>query len=63
MLNEVKETGLATVARKNAEIFRDELLRLGINATIRRRLGSDIDASCGQLRLRRGKNRTDSSSF
>ena len=52
MLNEVAETGLSTVARKNAEAFRDELCRLGVNATIRRRLGSDIDASCGQLRLR-----------
>lgn len=30
--------------------FRDELLRLGVNATVRRRLGSDINASCGQLR-------------
>ena len=52
MLNEVAETGLSGAARKNAEAFRDELCRLGINATIRRRLGSDIDASCGQLRLR-----------
>ncbi len=52
MLNEVAETGLSGVARKNAEAFRDELCRLGVNATIRRRLGSDIDASCGQLRLR-----------
>ena len=52
LLNEVAETGLSTVARKNAEAFRDELCRLGVNATIRRRLGSDIDASCGQLRLR-----------
>ena len=53
LLNEVAETGLRTTARKNAEAFRDELLRLGVNATIRRRLGSDINASCGQLRLRR----------
>ena len=30
--------------------FKDELLKLGINATIRRELGSDISASCGQLR-------------
>ncbi len=52
MLNEVKETGLTTVARKNAEAFRDQLLKRGVNATIRRRLGGDIQASCGQLRLR-----------
>ena len=30
--------------------FRDRLESLGINATVRRELGSDISASCGQLR-------------
>jgi 23S rRNA (adenine2503-C2)-methyltransferase len=30
--------------------FRDELAALGINATIRRNRGTDIDAACGQLR-------------
>lgn len=53
MLNEVAETGLASSGRKNAEAFRDALISKGINATIRRRLGSDINASCGQLRLKR----------
>lgn len=55
MLNEVDETGLKTVNRKNAVAFADELCRLGQNATVRRRLGSDIDASCGQLRLNRNR--------
>ena len=55
MLNEVDETGLRTVDRKSATKFADELIRLGQNATVRRRLGSDIDASCGQLRLRRNR--------
>ena len=54
-LNEVAETGLSTVNRKNAEAFRDRLGKYGINATIRRKLGSDINASCGQLRLRRAE--------
>ena len=37
---------------KNSDIkkFRDKLIQLGMNATIRRELGSDISASCGQLR-------------
>jgi 23S rRNA (adenine2503-C2)-methyltransferase len=35
---------------KPAVIFRDRLMKLGINTTIRRTLGSDISASCGQLR-------------
>jgi 23S rRNA (adenine2503-C2)-methyltransferase len=47
-LNEVKETGLST--SKNVNIFKNKLISLGINATVRRRLGSDINASCGQLR-------------
>lgn len=47
-LNEVKETSLES--SKNANAFKNKLLSLGINATVRRRLGSDINASCGQLR-------------
>lgn len=40
-----------TRSRKDAiEAFRSELERLGITATVRRTLGADINASCGQLR-------------
>ena len=53
LLNEVAETGLSTPDRRRAEDFRRELENRGINATIRRRLGSDINASCGQLRLQK----------
>jgi 23S rRNA (adenine2503-C2)-methyltransferase len=59
MLNEVDETGLRTVDRKSASKFESELKRLGQNATIRRRLGSDVDASCGQLRLSRNRENTE----
>jgi len=52
LLNAVAETGLKRPDSKQAENFRRTLEASGINATIRRRLGSDIDASCGQLRLR-----------
>lgn len=54
-LNEVKETGLGT--SKNANAFKNKLVSLGINATIRRRLGSDINASCGQLRHNNGEQK------
>ena len=47
-LNEVEETRLE--ASKNVNGFKNKLVSLGINATVRRRLGSDINASCGQLR-------------
>jgi 23S rRNA (adenine2503-C2)-methyltransferase len=30
--------------------FRDRLVDLGVNATVRRNRGTDIDAACGQLR-------------
>ena len=53
LLNPVKETGLTAPGRQNSEKFCRVLEKCGINATIRRRLGGDIDASCGQLRLRR----------
>ena len=40
-------TGPGTV-----QAFRQELERAGIRVTVRRRLGEDIDAACGQLRRR-----------
>lgn len=36
--------------------FRDILTDRGLNVTVRRTLGSDINASCGQLRHARGSN-------
>ena len=55
LLNEVKETGLRSAGRKNAVRFAEILKQNGVNATIRRKLGSDIEASCGQLRLNRNR--------
>ena len=54
-LNPVAERDFKTVDRRNAEIFRDTLCRNGVNATIRRTLGPDINASCGQLRRQKAK--------
>ncbi|MCC2256412.1 23S rRNA (adenine(2503)-C(2))-methyltransferase RlmN [Intestinimonas aquisgranensis] len=47
-LNEVKESPLKP-SRRVAE-FQLRLERQGITVTVRRKLGGDIDASCGQLR-------------
>ena len=52
-LNKVKETGMEGSDRKRAEDFRDYLINSGIPATIRREMGADINAACGQLRLSR----------
>lgn len=50
-LNPIEEGGLASPGRRRAEEIKDMLEERGIPATVRRTLGSDIDASCGQLRL------------
>ena len=50
-LNKVAESGFDTVSRKRAGEFADILEGKGIPATVRRELGADIDAACGQLRL------------
>lgn len=50
-LNKVAESGFDTVSRKRAGEFQEILESRGIAATVRRELGSDIDAACGQLRL------------
>ena len=48
-VNKIKERDF-TSDRKSAQRFREYLEQLGINATVRRTLGADIDAACGQLR-------------
>lgn len=49
-VNEVKETQYQRSSRERLERFSEILNRSGITATVRRTLGSDINASCGQLR-------------
>ncbi len=48
-VNKVKERSYRTT-RSNASKFSEMLGKRGINATVRRTLGSDIEAACGQLR-------------
>lgn len=49
-VNEVSETGFKRSAREAVNSFAEMLCKYGVNATVRRRLGSDINAACGQLR-------------
>lgn len=49
-VNEVAETGYKQSSRKTADLFIKTLEKYGVTATLRRTLGSDIDAACGQLR-------------
>ena len=49
-LNYVEERKLKPSTPAAMKAFREALEKNGVNVTVRRRLGSDIDASCGQLR-------------
>lgn len=48
--NYVKESNISPSTNINIENFKKVLLAQGVNATVRRELGSDINAACGQLR-------------
>ena len=48
-VNQIKERNFKT-NKKSVALFASYLEKCGINATVRRTLGSDIDAACGQLR-------------
>ncbi|WP_243343616.1 23S rRNA (adenine(2503)-C(2))-methyltransferase RlmN [Anaerococcus sp. AGMB09787] len=49
-LNPIEEFAYGKPKNSALRDFRDKLSRKKLNATIRRSMGSDIDASCGQLR-------------
>lgn len=49
-LNPVKEKGLSGASKQTVADFLDILKKNGINATLRRSLGQDIEGACGQLR-------------
>ena len=49
-INEVKERDFREGSRESAYNFAKRLEALGVRATVRRRLGKDINGACGQLR-------------
>ncbi|MGI6069905.1 MAG: 23S rRNA (adenine(2503)-C(2))-methyltransferase RlmN [Blautia sp.] len=51
-VNPVRERSFVRPTRQAAENFKIKLEKCGINVTIRREMGSDIDGACGQLRKR-----------
>lgn len=58
-LNTVQEHRFRSARREQAENFARILGEKGIQATIRRSLGPDIQAACGQLRLADGRRSSD----
>ncbi|SDF40301.1 23S rRNA (adenine(2503)-C(2))-methyltransferase RlmN [Sporolituus thermophilus] len=49
-VNAVPERGLLRPDEKQIAAFEQALLRQNVNATVRREMGADIQAACGQLR-------------
>lgn len=61
-VNPVKELGYRQPDIRYVQSFKNKLEKNGINATIRREMGRDIDGACGQLRRRHqneGKEETE----
>ncbi len=59
-LNEIKEKPYEKAGPEAVYAFQKKLLKRGLNATVRRRLGDDISAACGQLRRdSEGKERSE----
>ena len=56
-LNHVEESPLKPSSKANVARFQKLLEEGGITATVRRTLGGDIDASCGQLRRKYNKEK------
>ncbi|WP_425463244.1 23S rRNA (adenine(2503)-C(2))-methyltransferase RlmN [Macrococcus equipercicus] len=57
-VNHVPERDYVRTSKEDIFKFEKELKRHGINATIRREHGSDIDAACGQLRAKERQEET-----
>ena len=51
-VNPIKERDFVQSERAVVEAFRQKMEKNGINATVRREMGRDIDGACGQLRKR-----------
>ncbi len=49
-VNPIKERNYVRSGKKVVENFKNKLEKYGINVTIRREMGADIDGACGQLR-------------
>jgi 23S rRNA (adenine2503-C2)-methyltransferase len=54
--NPVPELKITPPLAEEINSFKENLFKAGINVTLRRQRGQDIDAACGQLRLKYEKN-------
>ncbi len=49
-VNSIEERSFRRSSKETADLFLKTLTEAGIQATVRRKMGADIDAACGQLR-------------
>ena len=49
-VNPIAERDFQPTEKKHVQLFKQRLEKGGLNVTVRRELGDDIDAACGQLR-------------
>lgn len=56
-VNNVRERDFKKTTKEATKEFADILNSRGLNATVRRELGSDIDAACGQLRRKQEESK------
>ncbi len=54
--NQIKALGFEAPSQEKARLFLKSLKSEGINATLRKSRGEDIDAGCGQLRISRTRS-------
>ncbi len=52
-VNPVTETGFKPTSGRETNAFKQALEQRGVNSTVRREMGRDIDGACGQLRKRK----------
>jgi 23S rRNA (adenine2503-C2)-methyltransferase len=50
--NPIKEFNIEPPGKLDALRFKDYLVKSGVTVTVRKSRGQDIDAACGQLRMR-----------
>ena len=62
-LNHVEERQFRPSTQGHMKAFIKILEEEGVNVTVRRRLGSDVDASCGQLRRKMQKDPQEAESM
>ncbi len=58
-INSVEGTGFKKSSRQQIDLFKGILEKFGIETTVRRELGSDISAACGQLRRSMGTDKSN----